>query len=644
MADARTARGRRRRRLVAGATAGALVVCLAGAGLAWAALRPQTPGYRLATATKSDVSQTAALAGTVASAGRADRAFQLSGTVASVAVKVGDRVTAGQTLATLDTSTLDAEVTAAQQAVTSAQQQLDDDLASQTAGASTSTADDSAAASAPGGSGTALAVFAASAPAGSGDTAQLAKAVTDAQSTLLTDAGRLQAIGARMSAELTSLHDSTLTQLSGTLAAVAADPGCAAITAPAATPTAAQVEDCSAVISTALTAVNAALATTGSASSGSPATVTDALGALGDELEQLATLQNTTLPADEKALDAAVTALSEAVTSAPSGSGAGSGSASGAPQGGSGSGASGAGGSASTGSSRTGGSAAGTSGSAASGSGSARSGGTGSGASAAATPASAQQIVADQASLAAAQANLAVAQQNLGLATLTSPIAGTVAAVGVAAGSSVTARSSSQVISVIGGSGWVVDTAVTAGDVGPLKVGQAARVDVSGVSGAVRGTVASVGFLDTSTDSSTPSYDVAIALSSSAAGLLDGSSARLTVAVDKARHVLTVPVSALHLGTGNRYSVDVVAGGKAQTRTVTVGAIGSDRAEITRGLSAGDRVALADLSSTVSSDSTATTTGGRFAREASGTAVRFGTGTGTTGRGTGGVTLTPPNG
>jgi RND family efflux transporter MFP subunit len=225
------------------------------------------------------------------------------------------------------------------------------------------------------------------------------------------------------------------------------------------------------------------------------------------------------------------------------------------------------------------------------------------------TPATAEQIVADQASLAAAQANLAVAQQNVGLATLTSPIAGTVAAVGVSAGSSVTAQSTSQVISVIGGDGWVVDTAVTATAIGPLKVGQSATVNVSGVSGALTGKVTAIGFLNTATDSSTPSYDVTLALSGSGAGLLNGASARLTVNVDKASDVLTVPSSAVHLGTGNTYSVDVLSDGKQSARQVKVGAIGADRTEVTSGLSAGDRVILADLSSTVSSDSTQTGTG-----------------------------------
>jgi multidrug efflux pump subunit AcrA (membrane-fusion protein) len=159
---------------------------------------------------------------------------------------------------------------------------------------------------------------------------------------------------------------------------------------------------------------------------------------------------------------------------------------------------------------------------------------------------------------------------------------------------------------VIGDDGWVVDTSATASSIGPLKVGQTASVNVSGVSGAQKAKITSIGFLNTSSDSSTPSYDVTLALTGSISGLLNGASARLTVNVDSATNVLTVPSSAVHLTGANSYSVDVLADGTASRRQVKLGAIGADRVQIASGLSAGDKVILADLSSTVSSDSTET--------------------------------------
>jgi multidrug efflux pump subunit AcrA (membrane-fusion protein) len=617
MADARRVRGRRRGRPAVVWSAIGVVVCLAAGGAAWAALQPQSPSYRTAAAQKADVTQTAALAGTVASATRADRAFQVSGTVASVGVKVGDQVTAGQTLATLDTSVLDDAVTQSQQAVSTAQQTLNDDLASQTASASTTTTTTTASGATDASSdGLALGTFvAAAAPGGATDLGTLEANVTAAQTTLVND---VTAVANAVTSAGTNADCTKFLALDSTKLTATPDPA----------------DDTQFDLATAQAELKAC-----------QSAITDAIGS-----QAISTLQ-TTLTGDEQALDNAVTALVNAAkaaasatpTPSPSASspaqgsggqptqGGGAGSSGGGAGGSSGGGAGGAtGGSGDTGGAgvaggtgATGGRSGGGSGGAGAGAGAGSGSGSGSGSKSGSgsssgkssgktsTPATAEQIVADQASLAAAQANLAVAQQNVGLATLTSPIAGTVAAVGVSAGSSVSAQSTSQVISVIGGDGWVVDTAVTATAIGPLKVGQSATVNVSGVSGALTGKVTAIGFLNTATDSSTPSYDVTLALSGSGAGLLNGASARLTVNVDKASDVLTVPSSAVHLGTGNTYSVDVVSDGKQSARQIKVGAIGADRTEVTSGLSAGDRVILADLSSTVSSDSTQTGAGGR---------------------------------
>ena len=595
-----------------------VVICLAGGGAAWAALRPHGPSYRVTSAEKADVTQTASLAGTVASATRADRAFQVSGTVSTVGVKVGDKVTAGQTLATLDTSVLDDTVTQSQQSVTTAQQKLGDDLASQTASASststTASADASDDALAPA---TFVAAVAAAAPSGADLTADIA-AVQSAQSALIdlyTGSSGVEALTADAQTQLTALQTP--------LAGLGTSAECTAF----ATDT--DPTQASADLATCKSQVAAALATV--SPGGAPST-TSALTQLTTDLTALSDL-GSKIDDAKTTLDNAVTKLQNdanaVASSTPTQPAQGS-----QPSSGSGSGKGSGGGDAGT-------AGAGTSGSGSSGSkssGASRSGSGSIGATGTSgkttTPASAEQIVADQASLASAQANLAVAQQNVSLATLTSPIAGTVAAVGVSAGSSVSAKSTSQVISVIGDSGWIVDTAVTATAIGPLKVGQSATVNVSGVSGELTGKITAIGFLNTATDSSTPTYDVTLALTGSGGGLLNGASARLTVEVAKASGVLTVPSSAVHLGTGDTYTVDVLADGKEATRQVKVGAIGSDRTQITSGLSAGDQVVLADLSSTVSSDSTQTGTG-RFGGGGAGVTGGFG-GARTFGGGTGG--------
>jgi multidrug efflux pump subunit AcrA (membrane-fusion protein) len=134
-------RGRRRRRrnttLAVGLT---VALCAAGGGIAYAAASGSTATYRTATAGIANVAQTVSLSGTVASVTRRDVSFQASGAVGGIAVKVGQTVAAGATLATLDPASLADALTSAQDAVSKANQTLADDLASQTAGASTTSA------------------------------------------------------------------------------------------------------------------------------------------------------------------------------------------------------------------------------------------------------------------------------------------------------------------------------------------------------------------------------------------------------------------------------------------------------------------------------------------------------------------------
>ena len=94
--------------------------------------------YRLATVTKGSVSQTLTLTGTVKRVSQVTAAFPVSGTVTGVLVKVGDTVTPGQQLATLDQAPLQAAVTDAQAALLQAQAQLTTDESATTASSASS--------------------------------------------------------------------------------------------------------------------------------------------------------------------------------------------------------------------------------------------------------------------------------------------------------------------------------------------------------------------------------------------------------------------------------------------------------------------------------------------------------------------------
>src|SRR4051812_21968850 len=133
----------RRRRIVVLGTVGAVVLVAAGGSVALAVTGDADARYRTVASERAGVEQLIDSIGTLASATRRDASFSVAGPVASVDVSVGQVVAAGDTLATLDTEALQDAVDAAQADLASAQQQLSDDLDSQTSSSSDdSSADD----------------------------------------------------------------------------------------------------------------------------------------------------------------------------------------------------------------------------------------------------------------------------------------------------------------------------------------------------------------------------------------------------------------------------------------------------------------------------------------------------------------------
>src|SRR5580692_1118959 len=121
------------RRTVVLAVAGAVVA--AGAGAAWAARSGSGPAYRLATAEPASVTAVLQEVGTLSPVREASVAFPVSGTLAAVAVRPGQHVSAGQALGSLDTTPLRASLTTAQSALARANLRISDDLDSQDAAA-----------------------------------------------------------------------------------------------------------------------------------------------------------------------------------------------------------------------------------------------------------------------------------------------------------------------------------------------------------------------------------------------------------------------------------------------------------------------------------------------------------------------------
>ena len=118
---------RRRRGIVAGGVAVVVVAGVLG-GKALADSSSQAASFRTAVVKRATVSQTEQRSGIIEPVAQGTVAFPISGTITGVSVQPGQAVTAGQTLATLDTSALQAQLTAQQAQLAAAELTLDNVL------------------------------------------------------------------------------------------------------------------------------------------------------------------------------------------------------------------------------------------------------------------------------------------------------------------------------------------------------------------------------------------------------------------------------------------------------------------------------------------------------------------------------------
>jgi multidrug efflux pump subunit AcrA (membrane-fusion protein) len=581
---------------------GIVVVLVVAAVVAWQATRGSSPAYRTAAVGVGTVVATLDSVGTVTPVNQANLDFAVSGTVASVGVVVGQPVTAGQTLASLDVSDLNAEVISAQASLASAQATLASAEASETA--TTTTATQAATTT------TTTAPTTTSASSGS-DSARIGQL----QAVLVADQVQLDADSAQAEASLktaTTLCTAPTTTPGSTSAATASTPASPSSSSPSS---------------------NSSSSISGSPPSGPPG---GGSGGTGAPTTCAAALTQASAEQQKVAAGIKQVTQDESSLTAALGAASGSGGSGGTPAGsGSGTGRSGS----------TGGSATGTTPSATSGSGSvaastgsatATAGSASSSAGAktakAATP---QQLALDQATIDTADANLTDAQQALDGVNLVTPIAGTVASVSLTEGQSVTAGSSSaspQVVVIGSGSSYDVSTDVDVSDIGEVAVGQQATVTPDATNTPIIGHVTAIGVVASGTTTAT--YPVTIALDAPGLGQLSGDQANVAIVVKTAARVTAVPSSAVRT-IGTVHLVTVVDGSTAKTVRVTLGTVGDLLTQVTSGLTVGQEVALADFATPLPTTSS-TTTRGAFGAGLGGGAGGAGFGGGFGGAGAGG--------
>ncbi|MBG6097435.1 HlyD family efflux transporter periplasmic adaptor subunit [Nocardioides luteus] len=573
----------------------ATLAVLAGCGyVAYAASTDPADGYRLASASTGDVEQTLSLTGTVAPNGRADLSFGTSGTVASV-VEEGTTVKKGQVLAMLDTSSLKKSLKTAKASLASAKAQLESDKEAQASGStsssSSSTATESSTTTSDSSGGVIAAVFTGTTgtvtAVSDSDVVTQIKAlqteVTDAQTSVSTAEGELEDAQTDLSAAIDKL--SALVSGGGTLD----DGGALAQALNDAKASCTSTDEGSSERCTGN--LDDALAAQGSAKG----SVQDAIGQLSSAQEAVGRAKEA-LSGAKGTLSTAIDDLDALLASASAGGSSGGGTGGGTggtPEGGGKPGGSpgGSGGEmpeGAGGGSIEGQSGAGTQPEGMTGQGSAESG-SGGAVGGAGQSVTAATIAQDQAEIDRAKVDVIDAKAALAAAVIKAPAAGTVAAVDVTEGSSVSAGAAA--VTVIAAGLTSVELEVTSAQLSKLQAGQTATVSPAGADKDLPGKVTLLGKVpDTSSGSST--FSVTVTLDEEGLDLLAGNTATVEVVLGSAEDVLTVPASAVSDGTVTVLDKD----GNPQRVRVTTGLTGRTTVEVTEGIDAGDEIVLADLS------------------------------------------------
>ena len=515
--------------------------------------------YRTTTVSTGSVEQRLNLTGSVQRVNQVSQSFAVAGTISSVLVSVGDSVKVGQALATLDSRPLRSAVTAARADLAQAKATLESDQSAATT-ATPTVVTPTPTPSSP--------VAAPSGRSGAGANQNLARAknrVATAQSTVAADLGRASAALAKCAPFFpTEAPQTPPTTPAPTTPPPTTSPAAATTARPSTTTTApsqADIRACIGALRTAptqqkiqrdlqsltrsqadlFTAFTTVITTTANTAT-APATTTRSGSTRQSTTGQSTTSQSTS---------------SQSTSSQSTGSRTGS----------------------TTGQS------------------------------------SADRVVSDQAAVTSAEAALSSAQADLTASTLKSPITGTVGSVSLAKNTS----SNGKNIVIVGAGAVEVTINVPLASMANAHVGQKANVTPQGATSIAAGSVTSISLLPSTSSSSTgtgsgtgqgasttssPTYPVVVLVPDALPALATGSRADVSLLIGTVSKVLTVPNSALTPLAKGQAMAQTLKNGVVTPALVKTGYAGTLTTQVTAGLTAGQQVVLADLSTALPTNTT----------------------------------------
>lgn len=209
----------------------------------------------------------------------------------------------------------------------------------------------------------------------------------------------------------------------------------------------------------------------------------------------------------------------------------------------------------------------------------------------------ADQVTTSQAAIDVARAGLTLAEDNLAKTVLTTPTDGTVAAIEIIAGDTVTPGVT--VMTVVPDAPFEIVAEFSEADALKLAPGQPATVSFDALPGtSAAGTVTSVALLPTAatttgqvTGSGVTTYSATITLDDSPGGVKEGMSVSVVVTTQQVDNVIWVPTAAITT-VGGVSTVTVRSGEVDTIVEITTGLAGDAGTEVTSGVSVGDELVI----------------------------------------------------